>query len=77
MVTIRPEHMRLHRGGAALPNGFAARVASVSFLGEQQECRIEIDGLSLRARVPADAEFARGDDVMLELPMPACRLIAG
>jgi iron(III) transport system ATP-binding protein len=75
VVTIRPEHLRLHRSRAALPNAFAARIASISFFGEQSECHVEVNGATLRARVPSDTEFAGGDDVWLELPAPSCRLI--
>jgi iron(III) transport system ATP-binding protein len=76
VVTIRPEHLRVHRGGAGMPNGFAARVSSIAFFGEQSECRLELNGVTLRARVPSDTELTGGDDVWLELPAPACRLIA-
>jgi iron(III) transport system ATP-binding protein len=75
VVTIRPEHLRLHRSRAAMPNAFAARIASISFFGEQSECHVEVNGATLRARVPSDTEFAGGDDVWLELPAPSCRLI--
>jgi ABC-type sugar transport system ATPase subunit len=74
-VTIRPEHLRLHRTTATLPNAFAARIASISFFGEQSECQVEVNGVTLRARVSSDTEFAGGDDVWLELPAPSCRLI--
>jgi iron(III) transport system ATP-binding protein len=77
VVTIRPEHLRLHRGGEGLTNAFPARVQSVSFFGEQSECHVDVNGVTLRARVPSDAEFVRGDDVWLEMPLVSCRLIAG
>ncbi len=75
VVAIRPEHLRIHRSGG-VANGFAARIQSISFFGEQSECRVEVNGMVLRARVPSDTEFAGGDDVWLELPQPSCRLIA-
>jgi hypothetical protein len=59
-----------------MPNSFAARVASIAYFGEQSECQVEVNGLTLRVRVPSSTEFVRGDEVRLELPMPACRLIA-
>jgi iron(III) transport system ATP-binding protein len=76
VVAIRPEHLRLHRAGESMPNAFAARVASLSYLGEQSECQVDVNGVMLRVRVPSNAEFVRGDEVWLELPMPSCRLIA-
>jgi len=75
-MTIRPEHLRLHRGGDARPNRFTAHIQSVSFFGEQSECRVEVNGLTFRARVPSDTELVRGDEVWLEFPVPSCRLIA-
>jgi len=77
VITIRPEHLRIHQGGAPTVNGFAARIASVAFLGEQSECRIEVNGMTLRARVPADRALVRGDEIWLEMPMPSCRFIEG
>jgi iron(III) transport system ATP-binding protein len=76
VVAIRPEHLRLHRGGEAAPNRFAARVASIAYFGEQSECAVDLHGTTLRVRVPSSADFVRGDDVWLELPVPSCRFIA-
>jgi len=76
VVTIRPEHLRLHRSSDGTPNAFAAHVRSVQFYGEQSECHVEVNGVALRVRVPSDAEFVHGDDVWLELPVLSCRLIA-
>jgi iron(III) transport system ATP-binding protein len=76
VVAIRPEHLRLHRGGQSTPNSFAARVASIAYFGEQSECQVDVNGVTLRVRVPSSTEFVRGDEVWLELPMPSCRLIA-
>jgi iron(III) transport system ATP-binding protein len=76
VVAIRPEHLRLHRGTESMPNSFAARIASIAYFGEQSECQVEVSGVTLRVRVPSNTEFVRGDEVRLEMPIPACRLIA-
>ena len=77
VITIRPEHLRLHQGGEQMVNGFAAQIISVAFFGEQSECRVTVNGLTLRARVPSDTTLVRGDDVWLEMPVATCRFIEG
>jgi len=75
-ITIRPEHVRIHRDSAAMQNGFAARVESVSFLGEQSECQVLVNETALRCRVASATSVVPGDEVWLEIPMEACTLIA-
>ncbi|HEV8019954.1 MAG TPA: ABC transporter ATP-binding protein [Candidatus Lustribacter sp.] len=77
VVTIRPEHIRLHVDRAAMPNGFAALVESVSFLGEQSECQVVANGVTLRCRVASSLKMQAGTEVWVELPADACNVISG
>jgi iron(III) transport system ATP-binding protein len=76
-VTIRPEHVRIHRERPATVGAIAARVESFAFLGELSEAQLVAGAGSLRSRVLSSTTFRAGDEVWVELPADACALIAG
>jgi spermidine/putrescine ABC transporter ATP-binding subunit len=68
-LLVRPEHVGL---GGAGPNALPARVASVMFLGDHSEVRVELaGGVRVLASVPGSAALAPGDRVSVTLPPDA------
>jgi putative spermidine/putrescine transport system ATP-binding protein len=68
-LLVRPE--RVSVGGSG-PNTLRARIASVMFLGDHSELRLDLDGGGrLLATVPGPALFAAGDTTTVTLPADA------
>jgi spermidine/putrescine ABC transporter ATP-binding subunit len=83
VVLLRPERIRLFRPGEAPPgaeNRVAARVADVTYLGEDLQVSLELtEGplltVSLKAGL-AEKEFEPGDRVVASIPARDVRLLA-
>ncbi len=68
-LLIRPERVEPHDEG---PNALPARVASVMFLGDHSEVRLELEGgVRVLAIVRGTAVFEPGDRLMVTLPPDA------
>ncbi len=68
-LLIRPERVEPHDAG---PNALPARVASVMFLGDHSEVRLELEGgVRVLAIVRGAAVFEPGDRLMVTLPPDA------
>ncbi len=63
-LTIRPEAVRLESG----ENSFAARIASVTYLGTQVDYTLEAPGTKLRASLPPHVRLEVGEEVTARLP---------
>jgi iron(III) transport system ATP-binding protein len=67
-LVVRPQSIRLHRGGAAdAPNVFSARVAGLSFLGDSVDVDADCGPLHLRLLVDSFADFRTGETLAIEL----------
>src|SRR5690606_31567119 len=63
---IRPESLRLVTTKPDAANAFSCSVESVSYLGEAQLVRINVQGTRLTAKVPGAADIARDMWVTVE-----------
>ncbi len=64
-LAIRPEHIKLHinNGSSALQG----RIASKHYLGDAALIEIEVNGITLVAKLAGDVPFASGDRTTVEL----------
>lgn len=76
VLVIRPEAIRVAAPSSDPDiNRWEARVVSMSFLGERQECLLSIDqGFELHAYLPPEERHALGDVVTVEVPADECRV---
>ncbi|MGB3632421.1 MAG: ABC transporter ATP-binding protein [Rubrobacteraceae bacterium] len=72
-LTIRPEAVRLERG----ENSFAARIASVTYLGTQVDYVLETNGAKLRASLPPHIRLEVGEEVTARLPAESLWALEG
>jgi iron(III) transport system ATP-binding protein len=76
-LCIRPEFIRIGRGGAAPgTNAISARIDSLTFVGEVYEAEIRAGGALLLARIDPDATLAEGDAVAFSLDPAHCLLVS-
>jgi iron(III) transport system ATP-binding protein len=79
MLCIRPHAVQVHPGG--LPpaddnNGASGRLVQQAYLGDLQDLRIALPGgLEVRALVPSGQRYRIGEEVVVQLPQEACRLV--
>jgi iron(III) transport system ATP-binding protein len=78
VLCIRPHAVRLHRGSAGSAGGgntIMGRLVEQAYLGDLQDLRIELDGRQqIRALTPSNQSYDVGEEILVELPMEACRL---
>jgi ABC-type Fe3+/spermidine/putrescine transport system ATPase subunit len=72
-LTIRPEAVRLEEG----ENSFAARIASVTYLGTQVDYSLEAAGAELRASFPPHIRLEVGEKVTARLPAESLWALEG
>ena len=81
VVCIRPHALRVHRlrnGPREGENLARGRLLQQAYLGDFHDLRIVLSsGEQVRALTPAGAAFEQGEEVMVELPVEACRLLRG
>jgi iron(III) transport system ATP-binding protein len=79
-VAVRPESLAARRAGngSAIVTGNAVhgKVDEAVFLGDSIDCRIEVEGRPVRARVEQTSTIGAGDDVVLEFDPAACVVFA-
>ena len=79
VLCIRPHAVRVHRGTPGAPDGqnrVRGRVVRQAYLGDQQDLRIALAGdLEIRAFVPSSQTYQAGEEILVELPIDACRLV--
>jgi iron(III) transport system ATP-binding protein len=76
-LCIRPHAIRVHRDGAQ-PAGNVARgrLLQQAYLGDQQDLRIALQGgEQIRAVGSPAGAYQQGEQVIVELPAEACRLL--
>jgi iron(III) transport system ATP-binding protein len=79
VLCIRPHAVRVH-GTAPYPpaggNTIAGRLVQHAYLGDQQDLRIRLPGgLLIRAFTSSRRSFQLTEQVLVELPAEACRLV--
>ncbi len=74
-VSVRPEHIRLHREAppaGARENVLAGTVKVVSFMGECNDCQISVGPTIFRVRTDPFVRPRRGEQVYLHLDAESC-----
>jgi iron(III) transport system ATP-binding protein len=78
-LCIRPHAVRVHRmrnGVEAAENFARGRLLQQAYLGDFHDLRIALaGGEQIRALAPAGAGYEGGEEVLVELPARACRLL--
>ena len=66
-LAIRPEHVKLntHNGSSAALKG---TIASKNYLGDAALIEIEVNGITLMAKLAGDTQFSIGERTAVELP---------
>ena len=79
VLCIRPHAVRVHRGSPSAADGqnrIRGRVVRQAYLGDSQDLRIALPGdLEIRAFVPRSKIYQAGEEILVELPVDACRLV--
>jgi len=71
LVSVRPEDIEV-AAGADPGDGWTATVEQAVFLGDSVDCRLTVDGLTLRARVHPSVRLHRGDRVSVSFRPERC-----
>lgn len=81
VLCIRPHAVRVHGAALTSPvaiNTISGQLFQQAFVGDLQDLRIGLPGgLLIRAFTPSRPGFRQGDQVLVELPSEACRLVRG
>jgi iron(III) transport system ATP-binding protein len=66
-LAIRPEHVSLHpvSGSTATPRG---RITSKNYLGDAALLEVEVNGVTLLAKLAGDSDLVVGQEAAVELP---------
>jgi|SRR5581483_3459044 len=76
LLSIRPEDVRLHQQAPPQAvNLIEGRIASVMFVGEFLDCRVDVGSQELRTRQHPTAQFQPGQKVVVELPPEGCAVL--
>jgi iron(III) transport system ATP-binding protein len=69
LLSVRPEELVvLREPPEQRANLLTGKVASMSFLGESLDCRIQLAAQKIRCRLRSGEEFREGDEVYIRLP---------
>jgi len=69
LVSVRPEEIAvLREPPSERVNILTGKVASLSFLGESLDCRVQVDGQKIRCKLHSDSDLHEGDQVYIRLP---------
>ncbi len=78
VLCIRPHAVRVRRGSggtAGSGNTVTGRLVQQAYLGDLQDLRIELRGQQqIRAFTPSGQSYDVGEEILVELPVEACRL---
>ena len=67
-LAIRPEHVLLSRGSSHGSAKSVGRIASKNYLGDSALLEVEINGVTLLAKLAGDADLTVGQTAVVELP---------
>ncbi len=79
LLCVRPHAVRVRPGrlgAGARNNSVTGRLVQQAYLGDLQDLRIALPGgLQVRALAPSGQSYQIGEEVVVELPQEACRLV--
>lgn len=71
-LALRPQGIRAHPVPPDAPNVLAGMVTSTEFLGEIQQCQVQVGDTTLRVRQDAPTPVHVGDQAFLEITPQSC-----
>ncbi len=74
-IAIRPANIGVSVERPTADNVLEGEIETVVFLGDSQDCRVDVGGALIRAFVHASQPVARGDRVFLSMGANDCRLL--
>ena len=72
LLGIRPEHVTIASNSVPDDSAITARITSLEYSGADLVVQLTADSMKLAARVPAEINFAPGQEVRVALPFPKC-----
>jgi iron(III) transport system ATP-binding protein len=79
ILCVRPHAVQVLPGGrpsAGDNNGVSGQLVQQAYLGDLQDLRITLPGgLEVRALAPSGQHYRIGDEVVVQFPQEACRLV--
>jgi ABC-type sugar transport system ATPase subunit len=66
-LAIRPEHVKVNSTDG-FPSGLSGNITSKNYLGDTALLEVEINGVTLLAKLAGDSELAVGQPAAVELP---------
>jgi iron(III) transport system ATP-binding protein len=67
-LAIRPEHVNLHADSKAAADAVRGKVTSKNYLGDAALLEVEVNGVSLLAKLAGDSDLIIGQQATVELP---------
>jgi iron(III) transport system ATP-binding protein len=67
-LAIRPEHVNLHADSRAAADAVHGKVTSKNYLGDAALLEVEVNGISLIAKLAGDSDLVIGQQATVELP---------
>jgi multiple sugar transport system ATP-binding protein len=67
-LAIRPEHVEVSPSGSQSATAAAGRVATRSYLGDSALLEVEVNGVTLLAKLAGDTSLTVGENATVELP---------
>src|SRR5215475_3209674 len=67
-VAIRPEHVQVKSADGSA-SGLSGNITSKNYLGDAALLEVEINGVTLLAKLPGDSELAVGERASVDLPI--------
>ena len=67
-LAIRPEHVNLHADSKAAADAVRCKVTSKNYLGDAALLEVEVNGVSLLAKLAGDSDLVIGQQATVELP---------
>jgi iron(III) transport system ATP-binding protein len=67
-LAIRPEHVNLHADSRAAADAVHGKVTSKNYLGDAALLEVEVNGVSLLAKLAGDSDLVIGQQAAIELP---------
>jgi iron(III) transport system ATP-binding protein len=67
-LAIRPEHVNLHAAARTAADAVHGKVTSKNYLGDAALLEVEVNGISLIAKLAGDSDLVIGQQATVELP---------
>ncbi len=66
-LAIRPEHIKVNAAGSSIA-GWSGNITSKNYLGDTALLEVEVNGITLLAKLAGDSELAVGQQAAVDLP---------